>query len=228
MTFRTLKADEIDVRIAQINKAFVTLLLYKDARVDMNILDESVGCMNWQKQYTRENANCIVSIWDDDKKQWISKEDTGTESYTEKEKGLASDSFKRACFNWGIGRELYTAPRIIVPVEKFNVKDGKCYDTFTVIDIGYDEDRNINKLEIKNDKTKMVIFCMANPDAKPIDEKISPDTAAKVLNKCAEDKIDVTKLCKKFKIKTLNNLTKDDLRYMLQNWSSEIKMECSI
>ena len=72
-----------------------SLLLYKDARCDMNILDETVGSKNWQRKHTRDNANCIVSIWDEDKKQWIEKEDTGTESYTEKEKGQASDSFKR-------------------------------------------------------------------------------------------------------------------------------------
>ena len=84
--FRPLKADEIDVRISQIDKNWCTLLLYKDARVDQNILDESVGQMNWQKHYSRENANCIVSIWDDEKKQWIEKEDTGTESFSEAEK----------------------------------------------------------------------------------------------------------------------------------------------
>lgn len=112
LKFRCLKADEIDCRIATVRANGITLLLYKDARVDQNILDETVGPMNWQRRHCRENANCIVSIWDDDKRQWIEKEDTGTESYTEKEKGLASDSFKRACFNWGIGRELYTAPFI--------------------------------------------------------------------------------------------------------------------
>jgi hypothetical protein len=115
--FRDLKADEIDVRVAMCKENGCSLLLYKDARCDMNILDETVGSMNWQRQHTRENANCIVSIWDEDKKQWISKEDTGTESMTEKEKGQASDSFKRACFNWGIGRELYTAPFIWVKAE---------------------------------------------------------------------------------------------------------------
>lgn len=99
---RLLRADEIDARVAQINEKGASLLLYKDARCDMNILDETFGAMNWQRTHTRENANCIVSIWDEEKKQWISKEDTGTESNTEKEKGLASDSFKRACFNWGM------------------------------------------------------------------------------------------------------------------------------
>lgn len=100
--FRLLREDEIDVRVAQIKKTGATFLLYKDARCDMNILDEDVGQFNWKRQHTRDNANCIVSIWDDTKKEWISKEDTGTESFTEKEKGLASDSFKRACFNWGM------------------------------------------------------------------------------------------------------------------------------
>lgn len=125
MKFRLLKASEIDCRVAQIEKTWCTLLLYKDARVDQNILDETVGCMNWQKRYVRENANCIVGIWDEEKKQWVEKEDTGTESFTEQEKGLASDSFKRACFNWGIGRELYTAPSIFIyPNKEIKYKNG--------------------------------------------------------------------------------------------------------
>ena len=118
MEFRELKAEEIDCRVASIDKTWCTLLLYKDARVDMNVLDETGGSMNWQKHYSRDNANCTVSIWDKEKNQWIEKEDTGTESFSEAEKGLASDSFKRACFNWGIGRELYTAPTIFVAPRK--------------------------------------------------------------------------------------------------------------
>lgn len=168
MQFRTLKANEIDVRVAQIDKSWCTLLLYKDARVDMNILDETVGSMNWQKKYLRDNANCIVSIWDSEKNQWIEKEDTGTESFTEAEKGLASDSFKRACFNWGIGRELYTAPSIFIfprkdmvkqkadeePKEFFEGKNGK-YQTktrFYVDYIDYDSNRNIQNLIIRDHK----------------------------------------------------------------------------
>ena len=87
MKFRALKACEVDVRVAQVTQKGVSLLLYKDARCDMNILDETVGAFNWQRQHLRDNQNCIVSIWDDKKSQWISKEDTGTESNTEKEKG---------------------------------------------------------------------------------------------------------------------------------------------
>jgi len=112
MEFRSLKSDEIDCRVQTVKGNGLSILLYKDARCDMKILDETVGCLNWQREHVRENKNCIVSIWDAEKKQWVSKEDTGTESNTEQAKGLASDSFKRACFNWGIGRELYSAPFI--------------------------------------------------------------------------------------------------------------------
>lgn len=96
--------------------AYVTVLAYKDARVDMQRLDDTVGPMNWKREHLRDNKNCVVSIWNPEIKQWVSKEDTGTESNTEKEKGLASDSFKRACFNWGIGRELYDYPRIFFQI----------------------------------------------------------------------------------------------------------------
>ncbi|MBE6070718.1 MAG: hypothetical protein E7208_02040 [Clostridium butyricum] len=156
LQFRPLKASEIDVRIAMVKKDGLSLLLYKDARCDMNLLDETVGPYNWKKSYSRDNANCTVSLWDSEKGEWISKEDTGTESFTEKEKGLASDSFKRACFNWGIGRELYTAPFIWVTnaaiyKRTVNGKDiFKCDDRFAVKDIKYDENKNIVELVITN------------------------------------------------------------------------------
>lgn len=130
LKFRDLKSSEIDVRIATLNEKGATLLLYKDARVDQDILDETVGAMNWQRKHSRDNANCTVEIWDTDKNMWVSKEDTGTESNTEKEKGLASDSFKRACFNWGIGRELYTSPFIWVSAENMQIYDSGRKDSF--------------------------------------------------------------------------------------------------
>ena len=156
-TFRDLRADEIDCRIAMVKANGLSLLLYKDARCDMNILDETVGPYNWQRTHSRDNANCTVSLWDDEKKQWISKEDTGTESNTEAEKGLASDSFKRACFNWGIGRELYTAPFIWVDASVCSITNGKCYDKFKVTDIKI-EDKKIIYLQIINEKTGNVVF----------------------------------------------------------------------
>ena len=160
--FRDLRADEIEVRVALAKKNGVSLLLYKDARVDQNILDETVGPFNWMRSHSRDNANCVVSIWDVEKKQWISKEDTGVESNTEKEKGLASDSFKRACFNWGIGRELYTAPFIWVQAEDCEKleHDGnrwKCGDSFKVESITI-EDKRITQLEISNSKTGRIVY----------------------------------------------------------------------
>ena len=186
--FRTLNADEIDVRIAQIEKNWCSLLLYKDARVDQNILDETVGEMNWQKHYSRDNANCTVSIWDDKKEQWIEKEDTGTESFSEKEKGLASDSFKRACFNWGIGRELYTSPSIFLFPRKdinykyngkdvdefYEYKEGK-YTTktrFYVDYIDYDEQRKIKDLVIRDNKNNIRFEELSNETEKVRDKKI--------------------------------------------------------
>ena len=159
--FRDLNADEIDVRVAMCNEKGVTLLLYKDARVDQDILDETVGPMCWQRHHTRDNANCIVSIYEPSTKQWIQKEDTGTESYTEKEKGLASDSFKRACFNWGIGRELYTAPFIWIGADKCTIT--KVKDRFTTYDKFYVEkieitDKVITGLSIKNQNNKRVFL----------------------------------------------------------------------
>lgn len=161
MKFRTLRADEIECRVAMAKENGISLLLYKDARCDMNILDETVGPMNWKRHHTRENANCIVSIYDNEKNEWIEKEDTGTESNTEKEKGLASDSFKRACFNWGIGRELYTAPFIWIGSDKCNIRDNRgrwvCNDKFKVEKLTI-VDGKIDGLSIYNETKKIRAF----------------------------------------------------------------------
>lgn len=178
MKFRKLRSDEIDCRVSQIKPNGVVLLLYKDARCDMNILDETVGSMNWMRSHSRDNANCTVSIWDDDKQMWISKEDTGTESNTEAQKGLASDSFKRACFNWGVGRELYTAPFIWVKSDACEIKTGNngkptCYDKFAVMDIQYEGDK-ISDLTVWNVTQNCLAYQMKGkkkteekPQAKP-------------------------------------------------------------
>lgn len=113
-----LDISQIDFRVQSINKGgYATILAYKDARVDMQRLDDVCGPLNWKREHLNGNHNCRVSVWCDDKKEWVSKEDTGTESNTEAQKGLASDSFKRACFNWGIGRELYEYPVIQVKLK---------------------------------------------------------------------------------------------------------------
>ena len=165
MKFRTLRADEIELRVGTVSAKGASLLLYKDARCDQAVLDETVGAMNWQRHHSRDNANCTVDIWDADKGVWVSKEDTGTESMTEKEKGLASDSFKRACTNWGIGRELYSSPFIFIPVETQKKQNGKGYELANpyifngamVSDIKYDDKRKIKALTIV-DKDGVVMF----------------------------------------------------------------------
>lgn len=153
--FRDLRADEIECRVQSVKENGLVLLLYKDARVDMNILDETVGASNWQREHyeCKGNLFCRVGIKVEDPKtlvkEWVWKSDCGTESNTEAQKGEASDSFKRACFNWGIGRELYTAPFLWIPADKCNIKNGKCYDKFEVEKIII-ENKQIVALAIKN------------------------------------------------------------------------------
>lgn len=160
---RLLKAEEIDIRVAQVQTyngtSKASLLAYKDARCDMNILDEEFGANNWKRSHEVIGGNlfCTVSIWDEKLQQWIEKQDVGTESMTEKEKGQASDAFKRACFNWGIGRELYSAPRITItlrPEEVAKNKQGKetTYARFYVREIEYNERRKISYISIVDSK----------------------------------------------------------------------------
>lgn len=157
MKFRDLTVDDIEVRIQSATQNGVILLLYKNARVDMNVLDETVGAENWQREHyeCKGNLFCRVGIKTDN--GWVYKSDCGVESNTGKQKGEASDSFKRACFNWGIGRELYTAPFIFVKstgckIHEIN-KNGKkgyaCYDDFIVKKIKI-ENKRITGLAIKN------------------------------------------------------------------------------
>lgn len=153
---RLLRADEIECRVSIINERGLALLLFKDAHVDQKILDETFTPFGWRRthQSIEGNLYCTVEVWDKEKSQWIAKQDVGTTSYSEKEKGQASDSFKRACFNWGIGRELYTAPFIWINAEavKIQKKDNKFVtsEKFSVEAISYNEQREIIELVIVN------------------------------------------------------------------------------
>ena len=199
--FRYLNADEIDVRVSTVSDKGASLLLYKDARADMNILDETVGAMNWQRRHTRDNANCIVSIWDDNKGQWIEKEDTGTESNTEKEKGLASDRFKRACTNWGIGRELYTSPFIWVSADKieWKEKNGKKIPktTFSVNHITYISG-TIDELKIITDKGNTVFEYVC---------EVTVETYKELNAEIARTGVSLKQLLANYKIKQLSDIT---------------------
>lgn len=170
--FRLLKADEIEVRISHTSHDLQSamLLLYKDARCDMKILDETLGITGWQRTHEVINGQlfCNVSIYDDEKECWIVKQDVGTESFSEAEKGRASDSFKRACFNLGIGRELYTAPVIRVRSDtKINTKKDRNLKKYRVKSINYDDDRKIKYVEIEGyikSKNKWEVVYPAYPN----------------------------------------------------------------
>lgn len=157
LNFRMLNADEIDCRVGTVTDKGVSLLMYKDARVDMRLLDEVVGPMNWKREHELINGNlfCTVSIRDEKTGEWVSKQDVGVESNTEKEKGQASDAFKRACFNWGIGRELYTCPFVWITLAENEWKMGtggkkQPRTRFYVKDIQY-KDGKVTNLVIVDD-----------------------------------------------------------------------------
>lgn len=151
---RLLKAEEIECRAGTVSEKGLSLLLFKDARVDQKILDEAFTPFGWRRthQSIEGNLYCTVEVWDSTKGQWVAKQDVGVSGYSEKEKSQASDSFKRACFNWGIGRELYTAPFIWIPAQKAEIcKRGEKYitkSTFKVKSIEYNSQRGISGLVI--------------------------------------------------------------------------------
>jgi hypothetical protein len=135
---KPLDIADIDFRVQSINKrGYATILAYKDARVDMNRLDEAVGAANWQRDHKEVKGvvYCGIGISPSSingEDIWVWKWDAGTESMAEKQKGEASDSFKRAGFNWGIGRELYDYPVIKIPLlsHEFNLENGKAKQTW--------------------------------------------------------------------------------------------------
>lgn len=159
LNFRTLHADEIECRVGAVTDGKgCSLLMYKNARVDMTLLDEVVGPENWKRSHELINGSlfCTVAVRSD-KGEWVTKQDVGTESYTEKEKGQASDAFKRACVNWGIGRELYTCPFVWINLKEDEWKSGyngkrQPKPRFVVSSIEYDNQRKVSFIEIKDDK----------------------------------------------------------------------------
>lgn len=170
--FRRLRADEIECRVQSNKDSGCILLLYKNARCDMNILDEEVGPMGWQRDHKELKGVMYagVGIHYKELDEWIWKWDCGSESNTEAQKGEASDSFKRACVNWGIGRELYTSPFIWIKSEDYECidKTNKCKDSFYVGDIGYDDAGGINYLTIFNKRTKKKVYSFPQNENKSI------------------------------------------------------------
>ena len=244
---RKLRADEIECRVATVSKKGCSLLLYKSARVDMALLDSEWGAMNWQRHHEVIDGNlyCTISIWDDEKKCWVEKQDVGVESYTEKEKGQASDSFKRAGFNWGIGRELYTAPFIWISVPDVNLEEGKngkltTYDHFTLKDIDYEGDK-ISRLEIVNDKLHRTVYTYGKLSSstpkieeEPVDEKkYTPNLIPKAEDKdkkatigqlaqlesiCKENDVPASYVAQAYKTDDINNLTRVQVYSAINNF----------
>lgn len=191
--FRTLNPYEVELRVAQAGKnsrVWAQYLIYKDARVDQKILDETVGEMRWKKEYTflEGKLYCTISIWDEELKQWISKQDTGTESNTEPDKGAASDAQKRSAFCWGIGRELYSAPDIFIDLQdgEYTERDGKIYpknNLFTVQEMNVDQEtRKITSLVIV-DRNLNIRFSFPNSMRKKTTSKPQKSIDAGVMTK---------------------------------------------
>lgn len=216
--FRKLKAEEIDVRIGNITQYGANLLLYKDARCDMNILDESVGPTNWQRKHEMIDGQLFCNVGIKDGDQWIWKQDVGVESNTEKEKGRASDSFKRACVNWGIGRELYTAPRISIKCktiknkyDRYDLDDKYQFYGCYVSKIEYDESGNITTLVIK-DKNSRQIYPQSSYNEPKKDEfnphgRISELQAKTIVDLVKNAGRTVKDFCKYFNINDVTELT---------------------
>lgn len=165
LKFRDLTEDEIELRVGSTNDSGFQLLLYKNARIDMQLLDEVVGVGNWQREHyiLGNDIYCKVGIYNEELKQWVWRADAGSSGTIEEEKSKASDSFKRACVNFGLGRCLYSAPFVwIVSKDKDGVMTGETKkERYYVDEIGY-TDHKITKLVIKNEKTKKVVFSMGS------------------------------------------------------------------
>ena len=184
---RTLRADEIEVKVKQIGETGAVALLYKTARTDMAMLDEIYGAGNWQNDYKEIKGNlyCGIGIRFADGADYVWRWDCGIESRADDEgnekKGEASDAFKRAGTRWGIGRELYTAPFIFLKVDTKpgGAANGKAryvladkFARFDVKEIGYDANRRINRLVIIDEKDRIVFtYPKACADMKPLPEK---------------------------------------------------------
>ena len=213
---RLLRADEIECRVSTINVYGLRLLLYKDARVDQKILDEMFSPFGWQRTHQEIDGKlyCTVSVWDDTRQQWISKQDVGTASYSDKEKGQASDSFKRACFNWGIGRELYTAPDIWVPASRVHIRENRdkkghytTSDRFSVQSIAYDEHREVSALVIVDQDGKSV-FQMGQGQRAPQPEKTDPYLGL-LQHELERTGISLGSVLERYEIKDMSQMTPD-------------------
>lgn len=241
---RCLKPEEIEIRVQQITEKGAQLLLYKDSRCDKRILDETYGVTGWKNRYEEIKGNlfCTISIWDDEKQQWVDKCDCGTESFSEKEKGEASDAFKRAGFNVGIGRELYTRIFYFASVPTKKNERGKYdlvnkFEKFTVAEISTNEEtEKIEKIKIADSKGN-IVFSYGYPKTSKIDtpkatepvEMIDADQIKKIHTLFSKVEKSETQLFKNFtndkakenvyrqyKVNSSKELTKENANKMIE------------
>lgn len=213
---RLLTAGEIDVRVGAIYKNGITLLLYKDARVDMNILDEIYGPYGWMRLHSKigDAMFCELKVKDPESGTWVSKMDVGAPSNSEAIKGSCSDSFKRAATNLGIGRELYTSPFIWVDINKVTLKeDGNkksVKDTFFVQSIEFDENRRvITGLVIVNQDKNVVFQYLESrePRLSQVAITITADQTAEILNEIKRTGISLPGVLKKYGLKKISDMS---------------------
>ena len=230
---RCLKPEEIEIRVQQVTEKGAQLLLYKDSRCDKRILDETFGIFGWKDRYEEVKGNlfCTISIYDGEKQQWIDKCDCGTESFSEKEKGEASDAFKRAGFNVGIGRELYTRIFYFASVPTKKNDKGKYdlvnkYEKFTVAEISTNEEtEKIEKIKIADSKGNIVFSygypkTSTNTETKKVDKpaEMITDEQIKLLHTLLtklNNEEAKQKLYEKFKIKSSKELSKKNATIMI-------------
>ena len=217
---RPLMANEIEVRVGTLKKdgSGASYLLYKDSRCDMKILDEVFGAFNWQREHKELKGviYCGVSIRSE-QGEWVTKWDAGAESNVEKEKGEASDSFKRACTNWGIGRELYTSPKIWINFANDDERNARGNIDLKVSNINIVEGK-IVALEIV-DKRGNVRYTMGKQvlPNKPVELKEKPAPSAKKVTAPAETVITIEEFRDKW-YGTEYTITNDDCADAAKAW----------
>ena len=237
MNIRTLRADEIECRVQQVKQNGCVLLLYKDARVDMKLLDEVFGWDGWKREHQLIDGKlfCTISIWSEKRNEWITKQDVGTESNTEKEKGQASDAFKRACVNMGIGRELYSSPFIWINLSngeaKPNNKGGFQLDykvKFKVSEIAYNDEREIIKLTVVDQDNKTRFSFGGSKKAYKPKEQCQNDLLKQVYDLAKEKGYKEEAVNKKIIEKgySLDNFGKEAFEVMFKGFSSLPNKQC--
>lgn len=230
-----LKPEDVEARVQKIgsseNGPYAMLLLYKSARTDMRVLDDVFGPMNWKRSHQDINGSlfCTISVWDEEKKEWISKQDVGTPSNRDSKKGEASDSFKRAGFCWGIGRELYDAPTIFVNLNpnELNGRNLRPGVEFKVSAFDYNEGKHeFNRLTLV-DKGGNVRYSLPNsvnayqnqrtantPLKSDFSQGSNDELAIEVADKLYREKIDPNQFAKNFYKTDFNSLTDEQLSYI--------------